>query len=261
MVDDAIRYEELTGDVVRLTLHRPSAANALDARLFGQLDAALTRIEAAGAKAWILAGAPRTDGRPWFSAGADLKQALQGEPPHVDPKAVIDRIDDMLVPSVAAIAGFCTTGALELVLACDIRIAATSARFCDWHLKTTGLGIGRWGAAVRLSRLIGLGPATDMLLTGDEVTGADALRLGLVTRCVDDAELEQAAVDVATTIASRPRRGVRTTLGFLHLQAGMTENEALRWADLTPELMGLELRPLRDTASRFAEDRTRRSEP
>lgn len=254
---ETIVYETVAEHVVRITLNRPASANALSAQLFGELDDALTRLERYETRAWILTGAPRTDGRPWFSAGADLKDALSpsstshSRTPSVDPRRVVNRIDDMLIPSIAAVSGFCTTGALELALACDIRIASESARFCDWHLKTTGLGIGQWGAAVRLSRLIGPDAAKDMLLTGDEVSGADALRIGLVTRCVADSDLDAAALEVATTIASRPRRGVRTTLGFLGLQASMTKNEAMRWAELTPDLMGLELRPFSDAAERF----------
>jgi hypothetical protein len=59
----------------------------------------------------------------------------------------------------------------------------------------------------------------------------------------------------AATIAERPRRGVRATLGFLQLQAGMSKNEALRWAQLTPGYMGLELRPFQDAANRFYRNR------
>ena len=77
-------------------------------------------------------------------------------------------------PSIAVIGGFCTTGALEVAMACDLRIAADTARISDWHLKTTGLGIGQWGAAVRLTRLVGIDKAKELLLTGVEISGAEA---------------------------------------------------------------------------------------
>jgi enoyl-CoA hydratase/carnithine racemase len=250
-----LRYEIPADHVVRIVLDRPDAANALSPALFAELDDAVSRVaHDDDVRAWILTGAPRSDGRPWFSAGADLKAALEPQEPRhrlVDPARLIDRIDAMLKPSIAAIGGFCTTGALELVLACDLRIAATSARLSDWHLKVTGLGIGQWGSAVRLARLVGTDRAKELLLTGRELTGAEAEAIGLVHRSVPDESLDEAAIEMAATIAGMPRRGVRTTMGFLAIQEGQSKHEALRWAQLTPDLMGLELRPLRDAADRI----------
>lgn len=119
--------------------------------LFQQLDDALRRVERDDdVRVWMITGAPRADGRPWFSAGADFGAARDADDvPVVDPARVIDRIDDMLKRSIAVIGGLCTTGALELALACDLRLAGESARLSDWHLRATGMGIGQWGAAVR----------------------------------------------------------------------------------------------------------------
>jgi enoyl-CoA hydratase/carnithine racemase len=251
---DNIRYERVADHVVRITLDRPAVANALSLGLFGELDRALDRIESDDdVRAWMITGAPRPDGRPWFSAGADLKEevaSIKGRP--VDPASVIDRIDRLLKPSIAVIGGFCTTGALELVMACDLRIAAHTARLSDWHLKTTGLGIGAWGSAVRLSRLVGTDKAKELLLTGDEVSGEEAARIGLVNRAVPQSELEPAALAMATTIAGYPPTGVRTTLGFLGVQADMAKPDALCFADQAPAFMGLRLRPFTDAAARFA---------
>ena len=125
----------------------------------------------------------------------------------------------------------------------------------DWHLKRTGLGIGAWGAAARLSRLVGVDKAKELLLLGEEISGAEAERIGLVSRAVGEDHLRSAALQWTEAIASRPRPGVRATLGYLQLQAGMSKLEALRWAQLTPEYMGMELRPFRDAAQRFHEGR------
>jgi enoyl-CoA hydratase/carnithine racemase len=251
-VTDLVRYEVVADHVVRLTLDRPPAANALSLALFAELDAAVRRIEADhDVRVWLLTGAPRPDGRPWFSVGADMKDAFAADRPTIDPAAVIDHIDDLLKPSIAVVPGFCTTGALELVMACDLRIAGTSARFCDWHLKATGLGIGRWGAAARLSRLVGLDKAKELLLTGDEIDGDEAKAIGLVNRVVPDKDLQVHAIELASTIASMPPKGVRTTLGYLSLQEDMAKREAIAFADRAPELMGLKLRPFRDAAERF----------
>jgi enoyl-CoA hydratase len=253
---EAIRYESPAEHVVQVTLDRPEAANALNQRTFVELNDAVGRIEAdETVRVWLLTGAPRRDGRPWFSAGADMKEALDPGRPSIDPAAVVDRIDDLLKPSIAVIPGFCTTGALEVAMACDLRIAAQSAPLCDWHLRTTGLGIGKWGAAVRLSRLVGVDKAKELLLTGAEVDGAEAARIGLVNRAVPDQELEVVALEIATTIAALPPKGVRITLGFLGLQSGMEKHEAMRWAHLAPAYMGLELRPFRNAADRFKDRR------
>lgn len=251
-----IRLERPAEHVARIVLARPAHANALNSPLLAELDDAVQAIAADDdVHVWMLTGAPRTDGRPWFSAGVDMKDALSGAVATVDPVHTVDRIDDMLKPSIAVIEGLCTTGALELALACDLRVAARSARLSDLHLERSGLGIGGWGMAARLSRLVGVDKAKELLLLSCEIEGAEAARIGLVHRVVEDEELEGFALDWAVTLASRPRRGIRTTLGYLSLQAEMSKRDAMRWADLAPELMGVQLRPFSDAAARFFEQR------
>jgi enoyl-CoA hydratase/carnithine racemase len=249
---ECIRFEMAAEHVARVVLSRPEAANALSLDMFGELADAIERIDRDDeVRVWILTGAPRIDGRPWFSAGADLKMTAPGAGRAVNPAQVVDRIDDLLKPSIAAIAGVCTTGALELAMACDIRVAAESAMLSDWHLKATGLGIGAWGSAVRLSRLVGVDKAKELLLTGVEVSGIDAARIGLVNRVVPDGRLDAEVFEQAATIAAMPAKGVRTTLGFLAVQEDRPKWDALRWAQLTPEWMGVQLRPFQDAAGRF----------
>jgi enoyl-CoA hydratase/carnithine racemase len=258
-----LRLERPSEHVAVVVIDAPAVANALNGRFFAELSVAMDTIEQDDAiRAWLLTGAPRADGRPWFSSGADLSEAAGGRGsgagpngPAIQPAAVIDRVDDLLKPSIAVIAGVCTTGALELAMACDVRIAAESARLSDWHLKRTGLGIGDWGSAARLSRLVGVDKAKELLLLGEEISGAEAERIGLVNKAVPDEDLMPAALRWAAAIAGRPRRGVRATLGFLQLQADMSKHEALRWAQLTPGYMGLKLRPFDDAAHRFYRQR------
>jgi enoyl-CoA hydratase/carnithine racemase len=250
-----IRLEYPAPHVARVVLDRPEVANALSSALLAELSDAVECIaNDDDIRAWLLTGAGRTDGRQWFSAGVDLKEALSGAA-NVDAGALIARIDDLLKPSIAVIGGVCTTGALELALACDLRVTARSARLSDWHLKRTGLGIGAWGAAARLSRLVGVDKAKEILLLGVELSGDQAAAIGLVSRAVPDDQLEAEGLRMATTIATLPSRGVRTTLGYLALQSQMSKQEALRWAELTPEFMGVQLRPFSDAAKRFVDER------
>jgi enoyl-CoA hydratase/carnithine racemase len=157
--------------------------------------------------------------------------------------------------------GVCTTGALELALACDLRVAATTARLSDRHMSLSGLGIGAWGAAARLSRLVGVDKAKELLLLSSEVDGAEARRIGLVNTVVDSSELDATALGMASTIARMPRRGVRTTLAYLQLQADMDKYEAIRWADRMPDVAGLRLRSFGDAAERFFAGRRDGVEP
>ncbi|MFN2539872.1 MAG: enoyl-CoA hydratase/isomerase family protein [Mycobacteriales bacterium] len=253
---EQIKLERPAEHVARVVLNRPDQANAFSAQLLDELDHAVQAIAADDdVRVWMLTGAPRDDGRPWFSAGLDMKDALSGAVPAVEPVRIVDLIDDMLKPSIAVINGLCTTGALEVALACDLRVAARSARLSDLHLERSGLGIGGWGMAARLSRLVGVDKAKELLLLSCEVDGTEAARIGLVNRVVEDAELDAFALDWAVTLASRPRRGIRTTLGYLSLQSEMSKREAMRWAELAPELMGLTLRPFSDAAARFFDQR------
>ena len=252
-----LRVERPAAHVARVVLNRPDSANALSAALLDELYDAVADIERdQDVRTWLLAGAPRRDGRPCFSAGVDMKEAQAGPVSRrTDPAELVDRIDDMLKPSIAVIAGICTTGALELALACDLRLAGHSARISDWHLKRSGLGIGAWGLSARLSRLVGVDRAKELLLLGVELDGQQAARVNLVTRAVADEHLDGGALEMAVTIAALPPRGVRATLGYLQLQAGMSKRDAIRWAELTPSFMGLELRPFEDAAARFYRDR------
>ncbi|MFJ3212605.1 enoyl-CoA hydratase/isomerase family protein [Streptomyces flaveolus] len=243
--------------VRRVTLSRPDRANAISKRMLAELLDAVEELAADDSvHVWLLRGTPRHDGRAWFSAGADMKEALS--PPaeaSVDGAEVCDRIDTLLKPSIAVLGGVCTTGALELALACDLRVAGHSAVLSDYHLLRSGLGIGAWGLAPRLSRLVGTDKAKELLLLSMEVPAQEAQRIGLVNRVVDDDALDTECLDIAKRIASMPRRGVRATLGFLQEQADLGVHDAQALARRFPELMGIRLRPFSDAAGRFYTER------
>src|ERR1700733_1232126 len=116
-----LRLERPSEHVAVVVIDAPAVANALSGRFFADLDIALDTIERDDAiRVWLLTGAALPDGSPWFSSVADLRESAggrgSGPGPHgpaAAPAAVIDRVDDLLKPSIAVIAGVGTTGALE----------------------------------------------------------------------------------------------------------------------------------------------------
>ena len=162
-----------TGGLCTLILNRPDKLNALDTELFEQLDAHLatlaTQTDTIGCV--VLRGAGRG-----FCAGADLG-AVTTTLGLFKPK-VIQRLQALPQPTVAAVHGVCMTGALELALACDFIVAEAGARFADTHGKW-GL-VGSWGMSQRLPRRIGAARAKRMMFTARMVGAQEALELGLV---------------------------------------------------------------------------------
>ena len=190
------------GDLAIITLNRPPA-NALSSGTIAELEAAFTELEGdSTVKAIIITGA----GQYIFAAGADINEFTQldaatGEHLLRRGQELFDRIERFPKPVIAAINGACLGGGNELAMACDLRVAAESARFGQPEINL-GLLPG-WGAMKRLPRLVGKGKALEMLLTGDMVKASDALRLGLVNRVVPDDELMLQAKNLARKLAGQ----------------------------------------------------------
>lgn len=179
-----------------LSLNRPEALNALSPSLFVELrehvDNIAEQIDDIGCV--ILRGEGRS-----FSAGNDLKAIQTGErapSPHFQAET-LEAIERLPQPVIAAVQGHCYTGSLELALACDLMIAGESAKFADTHGKW-GMS-PTWGMSQRLPRRIGLLPAKEMMFSGRVIGGAEAAEMGLANKCVPDADLDQAAIDMAAS--------------------------------------------------------------
>ena len=193
-----------------IVLNRPDAMNAVNDDLRSTIPAAVDRFEAdPDVRVIVLAGnGPRA-----FCVGADIREA-RGPETVADAHARLAAMRWIAAPAaaakpvVAAIHGFCLGGGLELALAADLRICTADARFA---LPETALGlIPGGGGTQRLARLVGQGPALDMILTGDRIDAAEALRLGLVTRIVPEgADLRAEAQALAARIAARPPMATR----------------------------------------------------
>lgn len=177
-----------------LTFNRPEALNALSPSLFVQLrnhiDDIAEKTDDIGVV--ILCGKGRS-----FSAGNDLKAIQAGEeaPSPYFQAETLDAIEALPQPVIAAVQGHCYTGALELALACDLLVAAESAKFCDTHGKWSMSPT--WGMSQRLPRRIGPIKAKEMMFSARVVSGAEAVELGLVNRCVPDDQLMDATIEMA----------------------------------------------------------------
>lgn len=196
--------------VATVTLNRPEAMNALSRALRADLAAAMRGLAAdGGIRAIVLTGA----GTRAFTAGLDLKElgadtsnlgAANAESADENPVKAIELCPQ---PVIGAINGVAITGGFEVALACDILIASTAARFADTHARV-GILPG-WGLSQKLSRIVGLGRAKELSLTGNFL-GAEAARdWGLVNRVVAPDELLPAAQALARDIASADPAMVR----------------------------------------------------
>jgi len=190
-----VRTDE--GAVTRLTLSRPDKLNALNSAMLRVLRTHLEAIAGdESVRCVVLAGAGRS-----FSAGKDLTDVRGGD--DYDPTedgSTVDFLDALPQPTIGRIQGHCFTGGLELVLACDLLVAADDARICDTHAKW-GI-IPLWGMSVRLPERVGLSAAKRMMFSSMEVSGKEAARIGLVDESVPLDQLDDAVDRLANGIAA-----------------------------------------------------------
>jgi enoyl-CoA hydratase/carnithine racemase len=203
--DDRSVIIERCGTFGRVLLNRPHRINAIDDSIrIGLPQALLTLDSNPDVRAIVVRGV----GDRGFCAGADITEVRQPETPveayrRMSKAAWIEVFAELSTPTIAAIHGVCMGGGFEIALACDIRMAALDAVF---SLPETGLGlIPGAGGTQRLPRLIGIGPALDLMLAGERVDAIEAKRLNIVTRLHSTPEELYIAADLlAEKIASRP---------------------------------------------------------
>lgn len=205
MAYETIKIEQ-RGGVAWITLQRPEAMNSLSPQLVEELAAALDQAERdPEVRALAITGSP-----PAFCAGADLKfigsevgvafgDALAAFLERVG--SVFNAIEDSPLPTIAAVNGLALAGGLELVLCCDLVVAAESAKIGDAHANYGLLPGG--GSSARLPRKIGPTRAKYLLFTGDFLPAGDLVECGLVNRVVADDELESSVQEIAAKIASK----------------------------------------------------------
>ncbi len=225
----AFLHTDIVDRAAWITLQRPEKLNALNNEVLKELEQAFAALEFDDqVGAVVLTGS----GEKAFVAGADIaelaaldtaaarRQALAGQ-------AVFDRIEGFPKPVIAAVNGFALGGGCELALACHIRIASENARF---GLPEVSLGvIPGYGGTQRLPRLVGKGVALDLILSGEMLSAADALRIGLVSRVFPQAELRAGADKLVRTILSRGPLALRSALDAVHQGLEMPQEKGLQF--------------------------------
>jgi enoyl-CoA hydratase len=213
-----VEIEGVRDHIKVVRLNRPERLNAIDFALVGELHDALDEIAADDdCKVVILTGAGRG-----FCAGLDLKDygsfPAAGEHRHFPAGQTAQNFLASLTQHlratpqivVAAVNGAAFGGGLSLALACDLRIASSSARFCSAFIRT-GLTGTDAGVTYLLPRLIGAARAFDMIVTGRTVESREALEMGIVSRVVADDQLWDEALAIATRVAGYTSFGLRNT--------------------------------------------------
>jgi enoyl-CoA hydratase/carnithine racemase len=219
------------GAVAVVALRREEKLNALSTAVEGALGAALERPEVRDARAVVVTGGERA-----FSAGADVTEFRDRDPRAIleyyrATGAVYERVAGLSVPTVAAIAGWCLGGGLELALACDFRVAEESATF---GLPEVSIGIlPSSGGTHRLARLVGAARAKELVLLRERLTAAEALGFGLVTEVVADGAGLDRAHEIAARLAALPPVAVTVAKQALDAMP-----EASRDAGLLVERLG-----------------------
>ena len=209
-----------------LTLNRPETLNALSPNLFNELRAHIDAIAAATDTVGcvILRGEGRS-----FSAGNDLKAIQAGEKPpspHFQAET-LDAIERLPQPVIAAVQGHCYTGALELAIACDLLVAADTAKFSDTHGKW-GMS-PTWGMSQRLPRRVGLLAAKEMMFSGRVIGGEEAVAMGLANKCVAENALLEETLAMAQSFLANSWFTLRADKMLINGGLDNTLKEGLAW--------------------------------
>lgn len=192
-----------------ITLSRPKSMNALNSELLRELDAAISDIERdESIKVVILTGSEK-----FFAAGADITEINTIENSagaHQFLKLVqkvINKVEDLEKPVIAAVCGLALGGGFELALACDMRLAAENAVFALPEIKLSLIPGG--GGTQRLSRLVGTGRAKELIYTGDTIGAEEAFRIGVVNKVYPLSSLLDEARKIASKIAGHSSEALK----------------------------------------------------
>ncbi|MCX6071993.1 MAG: enoyl-CoA hydratase-related protein [Chloroflexi bacterium] len=210
--------------VATILMNRPEAMNALNEKVLGELKQVIAQVrDDPAVRAVILTGEGAA-----FVAGADIRAMLSKKHAEIAEfirfgQEVLNEVEALPKPVIAAINGFALGGGLELALACDIRLASTESRM---GFPEVGLGIfPGFGGTQRAPRAIGKGQAAELIFTGDQIGAEEAVRIGLVNRAVPPTQLMAEARRLAERIARQGPIAVARAKGAIN-QTVLTGQDA-----------------------------------
>lgn len=228
MAYDNLSFEQ-DGAIGILTVNRPKSLNALDPATLAELAACLETVQADdGVRCLILTGA----GERAFVAGADISamvsmSPLEGKKFAALGLGVARGLEELPIPVIAAVNGFALGGGIELALACDLIVAAHTAKFGQPEIN---LGvIPGFGGTQRLARRIGLPLARELIYTGDVIDAETAQRYGLVNRVVPAAACLDEAKTLARTLAGKPPVAIRQAKAAINAGSDMDLQNGCRF--------------------------------
>jgi enoyl-CoA hydratase len=245
---DEVLVERLDGIQV-ITINRPEVRNAQNAAVAVGIASAVDELDASDdLRVGVLTGAGGT-----FSSGMDLKAFLNGESPSLEGRGLGGiTITPPRKPLIGAVEGWAVAGGFELLLACDLVVAAETARLGVPEVKRSLVAAG--GAALMLPSRVPLALALEMLLTGDPVTARRAAEIGLVNRVTEEGGALAGAIELARAIAANGPLAVAATKRIARSSADWSVAD--RWtrqAEIAGPVFGSE--DAREGASAFAEKR------
>lgn len=226
MSDEYVLFEKREG-IGYVTINRPDKLNALNDRVMRELRQVFTRIaDDDEVKVVILTGA----GEKAFVAGADIHELsvqtpVEGKSRSQYGQDVLNLIERLGKPVIAAINGYALGGGCELAMACTLRIASENAKLGQPEVK---LGIiPGYGGTQRLPRLVGKGRAMELILTGEMISAEEAHRIGLVNHVTSPEELMPTAERIARQIMANAPLAVRFAMEAVHHGMEMPQDEAM----------------------------------
>lgn len=259
-----MKYENLIyskeDGIGTVTMNRPHRLNALSQALRQELENLLEEMEGDDeVRVMILTGAPRPDGRPCFSAGADIKEmdelgtTVQAKTLGTPEEGLLktlwaageardmiqfayNKLEAFPKPTIAAIDGICTAGGLELAMCCDLRLAAETAQFCDLHMRNLGI-LGGGGLQTWLPRLVGVAKAKELVWTGEVIDGREAWRIGLVNRVSPPQRMMEDATELALKLAANSPLAMKLSKMVINSSLSQGIYESLRFSAFCESLL------------------------